>query len=194
MLLIRSNKTSSSRIRMSGDAVVSFHQFVLLLYHKIYNERINNITVAFTLPLFSICYEWERKKNVYGCFFPFFCCGKSVHMCIADSWLGKKRFHHDHEEYRQLSLLFYICIVYTQIVHPVMNIPMSWELLSFFFADAFWSCWAATILSGHVVRVNVCNTEWAGWMRMMMEIDNPIRLFAILCDKYSFRWIHVSYT
>lgn len=69
MLLIRSNKTSSSRIRMSGDAVVSFHQFVLLLYHKIYNERINNITVAFTQSLFSICGEWVEGKNVYGCFF-----------------------------------------------------------------------------------------------------------------------------
>lgn len=53
MLLIRTNKTSSSRIRMSGDAVVSFHQFALLLYHKIYNERISHITVAQC----SICCE-----------------------------------------------------------------------------------------------------------------------------------------
>lgn len=29
-------------------------------------------------------------------------------------------------------------------------------IIIFFFADAFWSCWAATILSGHVARVNVC--------------------------------------
>lgn len=161
MLLIRSNKTSSSRIRMSGDAVVSFHQFVLLLYHKIYNERINNITVAFTQSLFSICGEWVEGKNVYGCFFS---AAEKVSTCASPmlDWVKN--------DFIMITMNIDSCPFYFIYTFIVWIFQWAENYYHFFFR------WRILIVLGshyskwpRSTRKCVCNAEWvcewAGWWR-----------------------------
>lgn len=88
ILLIRSNKMRSSRIRYQA---MPLSRFTNLCYYFITKKNTTNASttlLALTVAIFDMDTN-KKSLHLYGRAV-FLYCWNSVHMCIPDSWLGKK--------------------------------------------------------------------------------------------------------
>lgn len=174
ILLIRWNKTVLIKNQISSDAVVLFHQFVLLLYHKKENSN-ERITSTTSLPLtVVICDMYERKKTQkprvlpcwYGCFSLFFILrGKMcphVYLPIPD-WI-KDDFITITQTFSSCLFLFYVCIqwwIFRWAENYCHLVFFRWRI---FRSVLLGQLPPPPIQSGHVARVNLMTS--GGWVRI----------------------------